>query len=199
MGAETARERMLRVTTELLLEGKAPQEITVKEIIERADVGMGMVNYHFQTKEHLVALAIEQFMSFVVPSVKGMLLEHETLPPKERLAIAVKGVANCLAQAPGDSIARQAFLQNLTQGTKNDATALAAEVLYEPMRQALPNCDEQEVWVRLQMLISCMEMALLRAPVLRETNKLNFYDEDERNQFLKQVTDILLTDRGVKG
>lgn len=190
---ETARERMVRITTELLLEGKAPQAITVKEIIERAGVGMGMVNYHFQTKEHLVDLAIERFMLFVVPSVKDMLLAHKELPPKEQLFLVVSEVADCITKSPGDSIARQAFLQNLMQGVKGDTTALAAEVLYEPMRRALPHCSEQEVWVRLQMLVFTLEMALLRAPIMKEVNRLDFYNQSDRNDFLKQVTNILLS------
>ncbi len=189
---ETARERMVRVTTELLLEGKAPQAITVKEIIERAGVGMGMVNYHFQTKEHLVALAIERFMSFVVPTVKDMLLAHKELPPEDQLLLIVSEVADCITKSPGDSIARQAFLKNLTQGSKGDATILAAEVLYEPMRRALPHCSEREVWVRLQMLVFTLEMALLRAPIMKEVSRLDFYNQRDRNDFLKQVTDILL-------
>ena len=63
MGENDAKERLIDVTIKMICQGKKPSEITVKDITEKAEVGNGMVNYHFQSKDNLIRLAVKKVMS----------------------------------------------------------------------------------------------------------------------------------------
>ncbi len=45
-----ARERIIEVTLNLLNEVDDIEEITVRKIAERANVGVGLINYHFKQR-----------------------------------------------------------------------------------------------------------------------------------------------------
>src|SRR5512145_1474653 len=51
------KKRILQAAMELLNE-KEPQGITVRKIAERAGVGIGLINYHFQSKDRLLNEAV---------------------------------------------------------------------------------------------------------------------------------------------
>ncbi len=50
-----SKEAIMQATIKLIEEkGERLEEITVREICKRADVGLGLVNYHFGNKEKLI-------------------------------------------------------------------------------------------------------------------------------------------------
>ena len=53
-----ARNRIIKAAIELLDEHSDPARITVRQIAERAGVGTGLINYHFQTKDNLLQEAV---------------------------------------------------------------------------------------------------------------------------------------------
>ncbi|MDU4879985.1 MAG: TetR/AcrR family transcriptional regulator, partial [Clostridioides difficile] len=61
-----ARERIIEVTLNLLNEVDDIEEITVRKIAERANVGVGLINYHFKTKDNLLSTAIGDVMSNII-------------------------------------------------------------------------------------------------------------------------------------
>ncbi|MGA9531666.1 MAG: helix-turn-helix domain-containing protein [Anaerolineales bacterium] len=64
MGAQAdgGSERILQATVELLRAGGAAG-LTVRQIAEKADVGVGLINYHFGTKARLLEAAAEQMLA----------------------------------------------------------------------------------------------------------------------------------------
>ena len=54
-----AKERILQAAIELLAEFET---ITVRQIAERAEVGIGSINYHFQSKDNLLNEAVGRMM-----------------------------------------------------------------------------------------------------------------------------------------
>jgi AcrR family transcriptional regulator len=59
---KNARERILQATIAILNEVDEPSEITVRQIADRANVGVGSINYHFQSKETLLNEAVSSLM-----------------------------------------------------------------------------------------------------------------------------------------
>ncbi|MCC0661391.1 TetR/AcrR family transcriptional regulator [Clostridioides sp. ZZV14-6154] len=61
-----ARERIIEVTLRILEEVEDVDKITVRQIAERAGVGVGLINYHFKTKDNLLSIAIGDTMSNII-------------------------------------------------------------------------------------------------------------------------------------
>jgi len=64
---EAVKERILAAATELIEQGNGNiAEINTRAIAEKANVATGLVNYHFQSKDHLVTLCVQRIVSRVV-------------------------------------------------------------------------------------------------------------------------------------
>jgi len=58
-GDQEARNRIIKAAIEILDEVSDVERVTVRQVAERANVGIGLINYHFQTKDNLLKIAIE--------------------------------------------------------------------------------------------------------------------------------------------
>lgn len=57
------KKKIIQVTMDILNEIDEPDKITIRQIAERANVGVGLINYHFQSKENLLYKAVSDTMS----------------------------------------------------------------------------------------------------------------------------------------
>jgi AcrR family transcriptional regulator len=61
------KENIIEVTTELIRQsGGDINDITIRMIAEKANVGTGLINYHFQSKENLITLCVQRIIENVV-------------------------------------------------------------------------------------------------------------------------------------
>ena len=49
-----AKTKIIHATKDFLDQGVDPDKITVRKIAEQAGVGVGLINYHFQTRDNLL-------------------------------------------------------------------------------------------------------------------------------------------------
>ena len=81
-----SKEALMQAATALINEkGESAEEITVREICKRANVGLGLVNYHFGNKDRLIALCVERMINGIVDSFCSMQEEVCGLTPFEKL------------------------------------------------------------------------------------------------------------------
>ncbi len=77
------KEHIINVTTELIERyGGDTKKITARIIAENAGVGLGLINYHFGSKDNLIMLCVQRIIEKVVADFK-MGQDFET--DKERL------------------------------------------------------------------------------------------------------------------
>lgn len=67
-----ARERILKAAMELLDKEKDAGKITVRLIAEKAGVGIGLINYHFRSKEKLLNEAVGTTMAGMAEELKKL-------------------------------------------------------------------------------------------------------------------------------
>ncbi len=62
-----AKEAIIQAAIDLINEkGEDMNTITVREICRKANVGLGLVNYHFGNKDRLIELCVEHMVSDIV-------------------------------------------------------------------------------------------------------------------------------------
>jgi AcrR family transcriptional regulator len=95
MTQQDAKERILQAATQLIEEsGGGIEEITTRAIADRAQVGIGLINYHFQTKENLIEICVQQLISGVIAQFKPQ--PGQAAGGPAQLAAVVKLVADFL-------------------------------------------------------------------------------------------------------
>lgn len=84
-----AKDRIIKATMDILDEVGEPEKITIRQIAERANVGVGLINYHFQTKENLLYKAVSETMSIMAVELQK-LNNHKDEEPVQRLKTMLK-------------------------------------------------------------------------------------------------------------
>ena len=84
MVKEKAKDRILKAAWKLLLTTKDPDAVTVREVAKQADVGIGLINYHFKSKDTMLIEALGRELDIKATMWSNM-AEDESLDPMENL------------------------------------------------------------------------------------------------------------------
>jgi AcrR family transcriptional regulator len=92
MGNESeTRERIIQATIELLDVESNVDKITVRAVAQRANVGIGLINYHFHTRDNLLSIAIGSIMAKMATGMgEGEKATEEE--PSERIRTMLKSL-----------------------------------------------------------------------------------------------------------
>ncbi len=84
MGEQETKSHLIATTQALLEQGVDPDRLTVRQIAQEAGVGLGLINYHFGTKDNLLFEAIGANMQEVAAEMYQP-ENYAHFPPRERL------------------------------------------------------------------------------------------------------------------
>jgi AcrR family transcriptional regulator len=184
-GDLAARERILRATVEILTEGVVGETITVRQIAGRARVGVGAINYHFESKGHLLNEAVLVTMREVANGWLEPLANHE-VEPVARLRRMIKETARIAAANP--ELSRISIRHDLLQGDLT-TPSLLLPVLREIFGRA---ADETSLRLIAFQLIASTQVAFLRAGVFGSYAGVDLLDDRQRDACIDALIDQLI-------
>ena len=184
------KEAIIQATTDLIQECNGDvNKITLRKISERADVGLGLINYHFGSKEQLIVLCVQRIINNVVmcfsPDKKDY-RENDGLEDKGRLADWAKQVYDFLFENYAiSSISILGDMQNYHAKSnsvytqKGFSMALQNDVGVEKKR------------LLTFMLTSAMQVAFLSGDSSKEILGFDLKDKSERDRFVVSLVEML--------
>lgn len=185
--SEQTIEQILCAAETLILEsGGDAERVTIRQIAERADVSVGLVNYYFTSKSRLIEACVQRMIGGVVRSFSPKLPEDCTRA--ERLGAVASQVAAYLEEHP--QISRISILgdQNAPQAKDNTigtAYGFAKTVSHD-------NADTDAL-LRAFCLTAILQSAFLRKEVLKESIGVDWNDLEQRDAFFQKVAVWLLS------
>lgn len=184
------KEIIIRTTTELIQEDKsAVNEITSRKIATRAGVGLGLINYHFGSKDQLLRICVQRIINDVVtcfhPNERVYNTEPE-LADQERLADWAKCVFDFLFEHL--AISKLSILDDM-QNYQANCNSVNTQ---RGFRLAIQNeVDEERKRLLVFMLTSAIQVAFLQGESAKEIIGYNLNEKAERDQYIELITDIL--------
>lgn len=186
-----SKERIIEVTTELIREkGDRLHEITVREICRRADVGVGLVNYYFASKDHLIETCVERIVNGIVDVFRTMEAATRQMAPFERLEMLGRRTFTFLFEHC--ALSRISILGDMRSPRVDDNTHRTYAAYLPLVAACRPDWDEKTAQRRTFDLIAAMQQAFLRADVIREQTGVDLVKEADRNAFHTRVLRDLL-------
>ncbi|HBG1845049.1 TPA: TetR/AcrR family transcriptional regulator [Clostridioides difficile] len=175
-----ARERIIEVTLNLLNEVDDIEEITVRKIAERANVGVGLINYHFKTKDNLLSTAIGDVMSNIIAELYDDSVY--TLRPIEDLKNLLKKL--CDTGLHYEKVLPFVLTQCITNGD------MQAELDIVPMLRKIFGNKKDEMSLRIIALqiILPIQISALSTESFQLYSGINIKNKYERDKFI----DILI-------
>ena len=146
--------------------------ITTRRIAEKANVGIGLVNYHFQTKENLIKICVQRIIHEMLSNVKPS--TNEALTTKDKLIQMGKMICDFYIMNPAVSrISILADLQAAAQsGNINSQHKGAINAIF-----ADSDVNGKDKAIIPFMFTSVIQFALLRKEAMAALG----YDFDSKN------------------
>ncbi|MFL0250024.1 TetR/AcrR family transcriptional regulator [Clostridium neuense] len=184
--SELAKENIIAVTINLIQEANGEADkITTRAIAKEAGVGIGLINYHFESKEKLLEICVQRIISDVIKSFKPD-VNHE-LSSIGRLKKVTKMVTSFLIE--NSSVSKISILGDMNSPTVADNTMKTVKGLLFSMEDySIPKKDKMLLSFGLT---SILQAAFLRKDTMKESFGFNFNDRKEREAFIDFMIDKL--------
>lgn len=185
------KEIIIQAAIELINEkGEQINDITVREICKKANVGLGLVNYHFGNKDKLIELCVERIVHGIVDNFRSIQEETEGLTPFEKLAYLGNMTLTFLFEHY--NISRISILTDMNMPKEDDNTH-RTYLAYLPLVSACrPDWDKEKLERKTFYLITVMQQSFLRHKVIWQLYGIDLTKIEERKVFhAKILHDIL--------
>jgi AcrR family transcriptional regulator len=175
-----AKERILQRTMEMLNGVEDVDTITMRQIAERAQVGIGLINYHFQSKDNLFNEAVGRLMGDQAARWYEP-FDREEVDPVSRLKMLLIETANIAFRY--EKLSHITVSHALLQGNMEPA-----QLILPLLRDIFGGTkDETELRLIAFQLITTMQVIFLRASAFRLYSGIDIYDEVQRNRSIETI------------
>jgi len=185
--SDDVKEKIINITTELITNGNGNiDEITTRKIAEEANIGIGLINYHFQTKDNLVEICVQRIIGKVISDFKPDVgKDHNSI---DRLKYVTKLVADFLMN--NQAVARISILGDISNPTLEDNTNNTMKGFNFSLAES--GIADNERIVLMFILTSVLQSAFLRKNISSELFGYDFNDKITRDLFIDCIIDRLL-------
>ena len=185
------KEKIIEAVTALLRErGELMNEITVREISERAGVGLGLINYHFGSKDKLIEICAMRMLNGSVEKFRSMQEETAGLSPARRLEYLGNMTMTFLFDHY--AISKVSMLTDMAEPKENDNTHRTYAAFLPLVAACRSDWDELTVKHKTFLLIASMQQAFLRHQEIFREQGINLTDTESRKSYHSRcLRDIL--------
>ena len=184
--AEQTTELILQTAEMLILESDGDAEqVTIRQIAERANISVGLVNYYFSSKSKLIEVCVQRMIGGVVGSFVPKLPPDATRA--ERLGKVAAQVADYLDKNP--QISRISILGDMSAPSCKDNTVGTA---YGFSKTVSRDVADSDALIRSFCLTAILQSAFLRKDLLKDCIGVDWKEQAQREAFLLRVSGWLL-------
>lgn len=185
------KEAIIQATINLINQkGESLEDITVREICKEADVGLGLVNYHFGNKDKLIEICIERIVNGIVDEFQSIQEKIKNVTPIEKLDYLGNLTFTFLFNHY--AVSRASILADMRTPKENDNTH-RTYLAYLPLMSACrPDWDKATLESKTFGLITVMQQAFLRHKVICELYGIDLTKQKEREIFHSKILHDIL-------
>lgn len=178
------KNRIIEAATELIEQHDGNvKEITARAIAGKAGVGLGLINYHFGSKEELITECVQRIIGKVVEGFR-MTGHYET--DKERIRACAVYVFHFLFEH--SAISRISILGDLRNYTEDCNSVLTQRGFSLSLKNDMPAGNGN---MAVFILTAAMQTAFLGSETVRQLLGYDFTKAEERAAYINKLVDIL--------
>jgi AcrR family transcriptional regulator len=177
---QETKNKLLRVAKELLSEGNDISKITVRQIATRADVGVGLMNYHFKSKDHLLNIAIKEMMADVALNFTD-LSEYNHLDPIDKLKEMLKKLCSLVGH---DEKLIHLLLSHELYNNNMQAPLFLIPLLKEIFGGKK---DDFQLRIIALQIYHPIQVSSLNPSAFHLYSGINLHNVEQRSQFINQL------------
>lgn len=185
------KEAMIQAAIELMEEkGEHLDEITVREICKRADVGLGLLNYHFGSKDKLIELCVERMVSGIIEQFQNIREKTEGLTSFEKLDRLGNMTLDFLFEH--HALSKISILTDMQTPKANDNTHRTYTAYLPLISACRTDWDEETVKRKTFCLITIMQQTFLRQETVSQMLGIDLNTKEVRHAFHTRILHDIL-------
>lgn len=178
------KNRIIEVTTELIEQHNGNiKDITARMIATKANVGLGLINYHFESKEKLITECVQRIIEKVVTEFQ-MTEQYET--DKECLTVCATYVFDFLFEH--SAISRVSILGDFQNYTEKCNSVLTQQGFSLSLKNGILNEDKS---MFVFILTAAMQVAFLGSETVKQLLGYDFTKTEDRAAYISKLVDFL--------
>lgn len=178
--SEETKKTILEATANLIIE-KNIDEINVLDVSKRANVAVGLINYHFKTKETLLIKAIEYYIKKIICLENATVLQENNLP-SDKLQISLLKYSDFLAR--NSKMCRLFYINTLNNQEQNETNELGYEYYLPILRDMFPLKSDNELIILIYPIVCTIQTLFLKAESNQKIINFDFYNESSRHELI---------------
>jgi AcrR family transcriptional regulator len=185
------KEKIISATIALINRSDGLVEnITVREIAQKADVAVGLINYHFGSKKNLIEICVQRIISHVMETFSETAdsadKEDAADNNKSDMASFTASVFTFLKNNP--EISKISMLSDLSRPNIKSNSSVSCRAIFK----AIPDTETEDIRkIKAFMLLSAIQSAFLNRQIGSELLGFNLNCESDYKRFFRLVTEIL--------
>jgi len=188
--SSSTKEKIMLITAKQLNEKKVDQ-ISIADIAKEAGVAVGLINYHFKTKENLFSAATEFFILQKI-SRESENIVSAGLKAEKRMIASLKGYGDFLAEY---SQMCRLYFMNAFGKTNSDISQMGYEHYIPILREMYPNKTDIDLVFMIYPIVCAVQMMFLDNAPFKAATGLDFFCKKHRYRIIeKMVSDRLLAE-----
>ncbi|MDO5559434.1 MAG: TetR/AcrR family transcriptional regulator [Oscillospiraceae bacterium] len=174
-----------------LIEEIGTTDITMSMIAKKADVAVGLINYHYESKQALIIDAVRYYVSEHIAK-ENVFVTYENMSPWETLKKSFTSYADFLAE---HALLSRLHIKFSIDGEIDADAAQQAVSYYLPIIKKVNNSlSDEQMMTALRMISSTIQMSFLQADMSSET--FDFFDKEQRDKFIEQMIMLVIGEKG---
>lgn len=180
-----ARQIIIQAAKDLMNESNDIEKITVRQIAEKAKVGIGLINYHFKSKDNLLSIAIGDVMTDTIYQFMHT-NRNDKLDPISKLKMLVKELYSLAGNS--DKILRFILTREVMDGDLKTALHLV------PLLKEIYGEDAQDMRLRILALqiLHPIQVTGLNTEAFHMYSGIDLYNMKQRNEFIDILVDNVI-------
>ena len=189
--SENTKQKIIDATLELLRETGKTDEVSVRKIVQKAGIkGVGIINYHFGTKDNLISEAVRYDTNQIIDRWDAI-YETMKMPPIDKLKIMLKGTGDLVDNNP--AFGKISMIHDYLNPAVDDNTSRSIEKYMMIFREIYGDKkSEEEIWIITHTILSGAQLAFIRSEVVSKKLGIDFYNKKGRDYFLEKLIDNLV-------
>lgn len=169
-----------------LIEQTGSTEFTVGMIAQKADVAVGLINYHYESKQALIIDAVNSYVHEQIAN-SNLCSTNEETSPLETLVNSFISYADFLAN---HEVLSKLHIKYSLDGKIDADSEQQAINYYLPLLQRIGGMSDDHMIIVLRMISSTIQMTFLQTNIV-SSNTFNFFDKEQRDRFIKTLIQVI--------
>lgn len=181
---QNIKQHIMEITTNLINQYDGDtKKITSRLIAEKAHIGLGLINYHFGTKEKLITVCVQNIIKNVIADFN---VKKSYNTDQERLTAWASHVFNFLFEHP--AISRISILNDCQNYTTDCNSVLTQNGFLQALTDEI--ADENKQMLSF-ILTASMQIAFLGSESVKTLLGYDFTQENDRYAYIKKLVAML--------